>query len=138
MLAYDFLKMIDTHTESSCDSHYFELLDNGLQTLSDHHENPDIVQVWFCSRLLSLTGRGINVETQVNGDPFDEDQTYNFDYEDMGFFAHTSGVFSPKHIKLLRLFLKVSKPANLLQIADSVELSRELKPLLTQCLRTIT
>jgi DNA repair protein RecO (recombination protein O) len=136
MIAYDFLKLVDQHTQESCDPMFFDLLDAGLQALCDHHESPEIVQAWFCCRLLQASGSSINVEQQIGGQPFDEQEMYQFNFVDMGFFANPSGVFTPKHIKLLRLLTKVSKPANLLQISDATELAKTLQPLLTHALKS--
>jgi len=135
MLAYDFLKLIDSHTKESCDSEYFELLDSGLNSLNKHKDSADLIRVWFDTQLLSLAGRGINLDTQQDGSDLDETKSYKFNYDDMGFFEHSSGEFTPNHIKFMRLLVKVSKPENLLKVADSQDLSADLKPLLEHCIR---
>ena len=135
MIAYEFLKLIDTNTQESCDSDYFSVLENGLQSLEEHHENPDVVFVWFADSMLRLMGSNINVDAQVNTTSFGEDKMYHFDYDNMGFFAHANGQYSPKHIKYLRLLSKVSKPENLIQISGSSALAKDLRPLLESCLK---
>ncbi len=135
MMAYDFLKRIDTSTKESCEPDYFELLDGALAALNEDPDNVELVRVWFSVKLLVLSGLGINLDNQVNSKGFDESQRYNFSFDDMGFFAHGSGVYFPKHIKFLRLLAKVSKPSNLIKVADSNELAVDLNPLLNNCLQ---
>ena len=134
MLAYDFLKLIDQHTQDQCEEQFFDLLDSGLQALTDHHEYPTVVSGWFCSQLLGLIGSGVNLERQANGKEFSETDTYQFSFDDMGFFVHPSGQFAPRHIKFLRLLSKVSKPSNLLQVAQADTLASDIKPLLQHAL----
>ena len=135
MLAYEFLKLVDTFTQDSCDEAYFRLLLSGLESLHEHTEHPDVVYVWFVSSLLTLHGAGFNLEQQSTGKAFDEVLLYHFSYDDMGFFAHTAGEYKPKHIKFLRLLRKVSKPAHLIKIDHSRQLASEIKPLLKNCLK---
>jgi len=135
MIAYEFLKLIDTNTQESCDGEYFTVLENGLQSLEEHHENPDVVFVWFADSMLRLMGSNINVESQVDSTKFDEDKMYHFDFDNMGFFEHPAGQYTPKHIKYLRLLSKVSKPENLIQISGSSALAKDLRPLLENCLK---
>jgi DNA repair protein RecO (recombination protein O) len=133
MAAYEFLRLIDTQTEHECDEEFFLLLDTGLAALNEHHIGLSIIQAWFLARLLRLIGADINVEHQVDASSFEESQRYNFSFDDMAFFAHDRGNFEPQHIKLLRLFAKVTTPANLLHVSGAEELAAELKPLLAQC-----
>ena len=133
MTAYEFLRLMDTQTEHECDEAYFELLNTGLEALNEHHIGLSIVQAWFLARLLKMIGADINVEHQVDASLFEESQQYNFSFDDMAFFAHRVGTFGPQHIKLLRLFAKVSTPANLLHVSGAEELATQLKPLLAQC-----
>ncbi len=133
MAGYEYLKLINAQTEHECDENFFELLESGLEALNEHHIGLSIIQAWFLARLLQLIGANINVEYQVSGASFKESERYNFSFDDMAFFAHSQGVFAPQHIKLLRLFEKVSKPANLLHVSGAEELAGQLEPLLAQC-----
>lgn len=135
MCAYEFIKMVDTFTQHSCDGDYFDLLENALESLETHHEHIDVVQLWFMDQLLKLSGTSINVENQVGGKKFEEGEMYQFSFDDMAFFAHPSGVFEPKHIKFLRLLSKVSRPENLLHVSGARELAGQLKPTLEQCIK---
>lgn len=135
MIAYDFLKYIDSATKEDCESEYFELLDNALSALNDRAISLDIIKVWFALKLLDLKGVAINLHQLVSGKKFSEDQKYKFDYDDMGFFLHDSGDFEPKHIKFLRLVSKVNRPENILKVEQADELAVDLKPTLEQCLK---
>lgn len=137
MMAYEFLKKIDLFTHDSCESGYFDLLKNGLESLHVHDRNPDLVYVWFVNNLLKLAGSSINVETQINGKAFDENAKYNFDYDQMAFFTHSSGQFDPKHIKFLRLLNKVSTPENLIKISEGGEIAKNVKQILDNCSKLV-
>ncbi len=130
MMAYEFLRLIGVFTQESCDGGYFSLLEAGLDALNEHDEQPEIVYVWFLAQLLEHAGSGINVECQINGQVFDENHRYQFSLDDMGFTVHPSGQFGPKHIKFLRLLGKVSKPSNLIHIAGSLTLAKDIRPVL--------
>ena len=111
------------------------MLQNSLAALNDQLEQLDLLRAWFYAALLQLGGHGLNLDTQVSGAAFSEDELYRFDFETMAFFAHDAGTFSPKHIKLLRLFTKTSTPTNLLHVGDAKILAASLHPLLDQCLK---
>lgn len=134
-LAYDFLKKIDKYTKESCDEQYFNLLISGLESLHIHDKNTEIINVWFLSQLLKLHGSAINVDTTANKLPFDENSNYEFNYDEMAFFARKDGRFEPKHIKFLRLLLKVNSPENLINIEGSQDIAVRLKGLLDNCYR---
>jgi len=135
MMAYDFLKQIDSATKEACESEYFELLDSALSSLNDNPDNLVLTNVWFSVQLLGLKGVGINLDKQVNGDDFDESTSYQFDFENMGFFEHSAGPYTPKHIKFLRILTKVTKPENLIKVSDVHRLAADLISLLEQCQR---
>jgi DNA repair protein RecO (recombination protein O) len=135
MMAYDFLKMIDQATKESCDEGFFMLLQAGLESLSENPEHPDVAYIWFVDSLLKKAGVAINTETQVNGQKFDENSNYDFDYEAMGFTSNQNGKYSPKHVKFLRLLPKVSSPSHLLRISGSHAYSADVKQLLETCFK---
>ncbi len=135
MAAYDCLKLIDMHTQAQCDEAFFDLLRTVFASLNDVSVELALVMSWFLDRLLYLSGSTINVEQQSDGKPFDESAMYHFSFDHMAFYAHAHGVFSPQHIKLLRLFGKVSTPANLLHVSGAGKLAVELQSLLLQCVK---
>jgi len=134
MQAYDFLKLIDENTQDSCDGDFFILLKHSLEALSSGNDL-QLTKTWFYTQLLRLTGRSINLEAQIDGKEFKEAAKYIFDFEDMGFAVNSSGQFSSKHIKFLRLLGKVDSPANLLKVEGANTLADELVGLSEQCFR---
>lgn len=137
MLAYDFLKVVDTRTEHECEESYFFVLESALAGLDSHEIQSQVTQAWFLACLLQLSGTHMNIERQSNGMEFEEGATYAFNYDDMGFIAQPTGTFTPRHIKLLRLFSKVNAPSHLLHVAGAAELSDDLVPLLRQGLQQV-
>lgn len=132
---YEFIKMIDDHTHDDCDEEYFELLKNGLETLNSQEEDLQLIKVWFMVQLLVLSGSGLNLEKQAGGRPLSEDKTYDFSFDDMGFFERQNGPYAPKHIKFLRLLTKVSRPGNMIQVAKANEVAADLQNLLARTLK---
>lgn len=132
MQAYECMKCIDEHTESTCDEHFFTLLEHSLESLDTRENDLILIKAWFYTQLLKSAGRSINVEQQVSGKEFEEELSYSFDFENMGFIAQSRGQFTPKHIKFLRLLSKVDSPSNLLKVEDAKYLAGELTPLLEQ------
>lgn len=129
MLAYEFLKLIDDHTQEQCEQDFFLLLERGLSAL--HARQPkDLVELWFLAQLLRASGRAVNVEAQVSGEPFKEDVNYMFDHDAMGFSVHKNGQYGPQSIKFLRLMFKVQTPVNVLKVQDAEALTKQLLPLL--------
>ncbi len=137
MLAYDFLKLIDARTEHECEETYFTVLESALEGLNSSDTNAHVTHAWFLACILQLSGTHMNIEKQVGGADYEEDATYAYDFDNMGFFAHPNGTFTPKHIKLLRLFSKVNAPSHLLHVAGAGELSEELMPLLRHGLQQV-
>jgi hypothetical protein len=85
-------------------------------------------------RLLHISGHGINIQHDLQTNDFNEEKTYHFSFDDMSFFSHERGEFSPNHIKLLRLLEKVSRPELLLKVQDSEQLLESITKLLKRCL----
>lgn len=134
MFAYECLKQIDQHTEHVCEEGYFSLLEASLESLNDTSIDLRVVKAWFMSRLLVLRGAHMNLERQSNGKAFEEEANYIFDFDEMAFISHSSGNFAPKHIKFMRLLMKVSSPKNLLHVGDAGEVAVDVEPLLRQAL----
>lgn len=136
MLAYEFLRLINAYTEDDADEVYFSLIHEALLALHEKEVSNDHVEAWYITNLLISSGHGLNIDTDLAGNRFSEDKSYHFSYDDMCFFPHQAGVFSPRHIKLLKLLGKVGKPAHLLKVQDSDELIGELLIVLRRCILT--
>jgi DNA repair protein RecO (recombination protein O) len=105
MLGYDILKMIHKATKEQCESSYYLLLVETLANLDDKTIDPLLTRCWFMARLLSLLGHAPNTVQDVNNNLLIASKKYQFNYEEMSFYAHTKGSISANHIKLLRLLM---------------------------------
>lgn len=135
MLGYEFLKLVDLNTQDSCDASFYFLLEHALDAL-DKGEDITLIKAWFYLQILRLSGRGVNVTTQVSGAAFSEGSQYVFDIENMGFSEHEGSPFLPKHIKFLRLLGKVSTPSHILRIEDADKLAGDVVGLLEMSLKS--
>ncbi len=136
MLAYDFLKLIDENTQDECDPSFYYLLEHALEALQ-RDDDRQLVRSWFYVQLMQHSGRGIMLDQQITGAPFLEETRYAFDFDEMGFAAHASGQFQPKHIKFLRLLAKVDAPANILRVSGADEMAGDMASLLEQVAKYI-
>jgi len=135
MLGYDILKYINKATQDECEQEYYLMLVKVLASLDDVSITPMLTKCWYMARLLQLLGHTPNVRKDTAGNVFDSNKRYQFDYQDMGFYQHTNGVFMPNHIKLLRILL-TEDPAKLHVIKDLDNLLPDLELLLRQTLES--
>jgi DNA repair protein RecO (recombination protein O) len=136
MLAYEFLRLINVYTEDDADESYFSLIHGALLSLHEKEVSRGHIEAWYMTNLLINSGHGLNVNYDVAGNAFTENQNYHFSYEDMCFFPHQRGEFKPRHIKLLKLLGKVGKPAHLLRVKDADELIEDILILLRRSITT--
>jgi len=132
MVAYDFLKIIDKNSQEICDEHFYRILEQSLRCLSIGVD-AKVVRAWFLANVLVNAGRLMNLVKQVDGSEFAEDTKYNFDHDGMG-FAAGNGSYTPNHIKVLRLLVRVDGPHRLRNIGDMDDLSEDLVELLGSCM----
>ena len=130
MLGYEFLKLTNRLTEDESEPIFFELLESALQSLNDARHSVALTESWFLLQLAIASGEGLLLERTLSGAQFSNDDMYRFDAEEMGFTSHNSGIYSPKHIRLLRLLAKASKPEMMLKVQGSEELLIDLAALL--------
>lgn len=116
MLGYEYIKTIDKLTEHATDASYFELLENGLQGLDAQEIPLSLNKLWFCMKLLTISGHSPNLETDETDQVLKENGRYNFDYERMQFVNHTAGDYRGSHIKLLRVVARQDKPIKLAKL----------------------
>lgn len=138
MTAYELLKLTHAFTEDEVDEEYFRLLQTGFVSLNAGEVSVVHVYVWFCIKLLELSGHAINCDKQLDGSPFKEDRTYQFSYDDMSFFATEEGPYEPSHIKLMRLLVKISRPELLLKVHNTDMLLQSLHDLVRRAVRLHT
>jgi DNA repair protein RecO (recombination protein O) len=125
MIGYDIIKLLNKATEDAADVEYYRLLLQSLTVLNADHVDPILTKCWFMARLLQLLGHSPNVSASVDGRPLDTSKLYGFDYAAMGFYEQNKGVFTPNHIKVLRLLVQ-EDPQRIAVIRD---VSSALKPI---------
>lgn len=101
--AYTFLTTVDSATEESPESDYYQLLLKSFSALNSIDVNLSLIEAWFYSRLLKLLGHQPNLVTDDNGYSLAEESQYVFNFDAMAFSRNPSGPFSGRHIKLMRL-----------------------------------
>lgn len=105
MTGYDILKFTNKATREFSDSDYYRLLLKTLTFLNDKDIGHLLTKCWFMARLLKLSGHSPNIERPLREAQFDLGKKYQYDYQESSFFAHTDGVVSISHIKVLKLLL---------------------------------
>ena len=135
MVGYDFLKYIDSYTEQESGGEFYHLLVEALSALNTPNMSITHTAAWFYVHLLLNSGYGLQLDTDLAGNAFSEESLYDFSYEDMSFFAHKTGSYTPRHIKLLRLLTKVGSPAHLLKVQDADIIIDDLIVLLKNAVR---
>ena len=135
MVGYDFLKYVDAYTEEESGGEFYQLLIEALGSLNEPGTPTGHTAVWFYVHLLLNSGYGLQLDTDLSGNAFSEESLYDFSYEDMSFFVHKTGSYTPRHIKLLRLLTKVGSPAHLLKVQDADIIIDDLIVLLKNAVR---
>ena len=103
MLAYRLLKAVDALTEDTVDESYYTFLMHGLAALDDAQLPDDKLILWLAVRLLALHGSMPNVLRDTHGAALNPEDTYQFSFEDMGFYPDDSGIYRADTVKLFRL-----------------------------------
>jgi len=116
-IAYSILKDINKTTEDDAGEEYYYLTYSGLRYLNEKRIDPSVVEAWFNIRLLILLGMELNTEFNSKGEKLNKSDGYHFDYENMAFEESENGSFNEKHIKLVRLYGKLT-PAKIMKIDD--------------------
>lgn len=115
-LAYECIKLINKATETVTEPEFFYLLRDTFAYLDALSVDRAVVELWFRLQFASLLGRGLNLARDEKGEKLNPESRYNFDFQEMAFFAHSSGRFGAEHIKLLRL-AATKNPAILRQVS---------------------
>ncbi|MEI7682998.1 MAG: DNA repair protein RecO [Candidatus Saccharibacteria bacterium] len=118
MLGYELLKRINRATEDATESEYFDLMKISLASL-DGALVLNLIELWFDAQLLRLAGHQPNLASDLQGKRLQADQLYTFDFDNMSFVTAEQGIFSPAHIKFLRLVFGLQEPLALGQITDA-------------------
>jgi DNA repair protein RecO (recombination protein O) len=102
-LAYDVIKIVNKHTEDAHCEQYFSLLRQLYAALDDESNDIAVLRLWAWMQVLQASGHTLQLDTQTDGENYNEETTYAFDPENGGFIASANGRYSALHIKLLRL-----------------------------------
>jgi DNA repair protein RecO (recombination protein O) len=132
MVAYDFMKLVESFSKHTETKEYYNLLKNGLSSLNEDSLEFKITEVWFYMNILTINGSGINLEKPQNKPAFSEEDNYDFSYDDMCFYTSKTGQFTPNHIKFIKLVNKADKPKKLMLIEKSGELAELLQKITKQ------
>lgn len=130
MLGYEILKQLNKLVEDGADAEYFELLDTTLASLNDISIHSDLVELWFNSHLLTISGHALNLSSDATGSPLAADGSYGFDSETMAFVPQKNGAYSANQIKLLRLATASAVPDVLARVQDGQQEAKNLVVLL--------
>lgn len=134
-LAYDLIKKINKTTEDSPESAYFHLLNEAFVALDDIKIDLGLIELWFNMQLLRLAGHTPNLRTDTNGQELSPKAVYNFDFDQMHFFAENKGGFKADYIKFLRLGFGPHTAKALSRIQDSSKLAKKLQPMVQTMLQ---
>jgi DNA repair protein RecO (recombination protein O) len=137
MLGYELIKQLNKITEDQPEPEYFTVLQEAFAALDDSLISLEIIRFWFATQLIRLGGHTPNLQTDLDGQKLQADQTYEFDYERMTFFKLGSrpGSITADHIKFLRLAFTGHSPKNLQSIRESDSLIKKCAPLVTNILQ---
>lgn len=105
MLGYELLKRVSRLTEDTAGEEYYSVLDGALAGLNEPLLHAALVELWFMTRMLKISGRLPDIAQDADGNMLASDQQYNFDFEVMSFKPHDPGRYTANHIKLLRICL---------------------------------
>lgn len=105
MLGYELLKRVNRLTEDTAGGEYYEVLDGVLAGLNHLSLPSALVELWFMTRMLTISGRLPDTRQDADGINLTVDHHYNFDFDAMAFRIHDPGQYTANHIKLLRISL---------------------------------
>lgn len=119
MLGYELLKRVHRATEDAAEPEYFDLLVQAMAGLDELGLDSDMVKLWFETKLLDISGHGMNLTTDTTGAPLRADATYGFDFDSMAFADSVVASFNANHIRLLRLVRDIETPLQLRQLSGA-------------------
>lgn len=135
MLGYELIKSLHKNTEEEPEAAYFTLLKHAFGALDDTVIKPAITDFWFTAQLLKLSGHAPNLQTDTSGNKLQQNDSHDFNFEQMAFYSADRGHFRADHIKFLRLCFAVDDPKVLAHVQGSEGLLAALTPL-TRTMRT--
>lgn len=124
--AYEALKLLNKVTEDEAEEGYFDILASTLEALDQATLGLVMVRLWLYSQIVQLSGHAPNLTTDKQGKDLSTEAAYDFSLDEMAFDVHPHGVFTAKHIKLLRLALVAKTPVQLAQVQGTSGIAEPL------------
>lgn len=131
---YNALKLIDTITESDSEPDYYQVLLRVLATLNDASMSIVLADTWLYMQALRLGGHTPNLSTDVAGAKLEANTMYQFDFDVQAFFVSEHGMYSDRHIKMLRLLLS-EQPARIAVVGGASQILEDVEGLLKALVR---
>lgn len=125
-LAQQILKTIDSKVAENASSDFFMLLKATIEQVNSNLD-ASLIEVWWLVNLAQISGNGLSLKKQIDGQALVEEKGYAFDIENGGFLAHPEGSFRANHIKFLKLAGN-SMPEQLANIVGVEDLTIQLLP----------
>lgn len=135
-LGYELIKLLNRATEDEPEPDYFNVLQQTFEALDDGGISLELIQTWFDTQLLRLSGHNPNLKTDATGQPLSPAEKYDFNFDDMAFVLRPDGHFGADHIKFLRLIFSGNQPGVLQKIQNIDELVQASAPLVQTMLRS--
>ncbi len=137
-LGYGFIRLINKATAEHPEEAYFNLLQQGMDSLDDQQLSPELTSLWFNMQLLKLSGHAPNLHTDAGGLKLTESKAYEFQIDNMRFVPKPAdrGSFKSEHIKFLRLGFSASRPNVLSRVNGYDKLVTSTNPLVRNMLQT--
>lgn len=136
--AYDFLKIVNKATAEQPEEEYFNLLEQGLESLNNLSLDLGLTSLWFDMQLLKISGHSPNLHTDARGVKLASSKAYEFQIDNMRFTPQQAeeGRFKAEHIKFLRLGFSAAAPQVLNRINGYGKLASATQPLVQSMLQT--
>lgn len=100
---YEVINLCARASEDIDEPAWYEVLREMFEALDEPAISLQLAQTWFYLHYAKLTGYELNLESDVVGQPLDEEKTYMYDINERGLRAAAQGDIDANHIKLLRV-----------------------------------
>jgi DNA repair protein RecO (recombination protein O) len=134
---YNALKLIDKITEDDSEADYYHVLLRTLATLNDTHLSIVLAESWLLMQALKLGGHTPNLMTDAQGAKLEPNTNYQFDFDAQSFFMSEHGMYSDRHIKLMRLLL-TEQPSKIAVVGGADQILEDLEGLLKALIKQST
>lgn len=131
---YNALQLIDKVTEEESEPDYYQVLLRTLATLNNTDLSIVLAESWLFMQVLKLGGHTPNLQTDTKGAKLEPNTSYQFNFEAQAFFVSEHGMYSDRHIKLMRLLLD-EVPAKIAVVGGADQILEDLEGLLKALVR---